>query len=78
MAFYIEYKDDTDTYHIKHKDACNHCKHKTGNSVAVMKKIELGGEIEYSIKFKKIVTLSQLTTFISCVDKYVIEIIERR
>ena len=37
MAFIIKYKFDTNTYQIKHANACEHCKHKTGNSLAVMK-----------------------------------------
>ena len=61
MAFMIKYQIDTNTYQIKHANACEHCKHKTGNSLAVMKVVlNDDGDTEYSLKFKEIISLSQL------------------
>tara|TARA_B100001113_G_C20535856_1_gene373761 strand:+ start:207 stop:446 length:240 start_codon:yes stop_codon:yes gene_type:complete len=79
MAFMVKYQIDTNTYHIKHSNACEHCKHKTGNSLAVMKVVlNNDGDTEYSLKFKEMVTLSQLKTLITYLDTYVAEVIEIR
>ena len=77
MAFLIEYQDDTSTYHIKHANACEHCKHKTGNSLAVMKNVlDDDGHAEYTIKFKEIVSLSQLQRLVPYIDDYIEDVIE--
>ncbi len=79
MAFIIKYKVDTNTYQIKHANACEHCKHKTGNSLAVMKVVlNDDGDTEYSLKFKEIISLSQLKSLVMYLDGYVTEVIEGR
>ena len=51
----------------------------TGNSLAVMKVVlNDDGDTEYSLKFKEIVTLSQLKTLVTYLDTYVAEVIEIR
>ena len=77
MAYMIKYQVDTNTYHIKHANACEHCKHKTGNNLAVMKIIlNDDSEKEYSLKFKEILSLSQLKNLITYLEQYVEEVIE--
>ena len=79
MEFIIKYKVDTNTYQIKHANACEHCKHKTGNSLAVMKVVlNDDGDTEYSLKFKEIISLSQLKSLVMYLDGYVTEVIEGR
>ena len=79
MAFMIKYQIDTNTYQIKHANACEHCKHKTGNSLAVMKVVlNDDGDTEYSLKFKEIISLSQLRNLVTYLDSYVTEVIEGR
>ena len=79
MAYMIKYQIDTNTYHNKHANACEHCKHKTGNSLAVMKVVlNDNGDTEYSLKFKEMITLSQLKTLTVYLDTYVQEVIEIR
>ena len=79
MAFLVKYQMDTNTFHIKHANACEHCKHKTGNNLAVMKVVlNDDGDREYSLKFKEIISLSQLKILITYLDTYVADIIEVR
>ena len=79
MAYMIKYQIDTNTYQIKHANACEHCKHKTGNSLAVMKVVlNDEGDTEYTLKFKEIVSLSQLKALTTYLDSYVDEVIEAR
>ena len=79
MAYMVKYQTDTNTYQIKHANACEHCKHKTGNSLAVMKVVlDDDGDTEYSIKFKEMLSLSQLKTLAIYLDTYVTEMIECR
>ena len=79
MAFIVKYQIDTNTYHIKHANACEYCKHKTGNNLAVMKVVlNDDGDTEYSLKFKEIISLSQLKTLVTYLDTYVAEVIEIR
>ena len=79
MAYMIKYQVDTNTYQIKHANACEHCKNKTGNSLAVMKVVlDDNGNTEYSLKFKEMISLSQLKTLTTYLDTYVEEIIEVR
>ena len=77
MAFAIKYQDDTNTYQIKHANSCEHCKHKTGNSLAVMKIVlNDDGTTDYTIKFKEIISLSQLHKLIPFIEQYVEEVVE--
>ena len=79
MAYMIKYQIDTNTYQIKHANACEHCKHKTGNSLAVMKVVlNDEGDTEYSLKFKEMISLSQLKALTTYLDSYVDEVIEAR
>tara|TARA_R110001583_G_scaffold6961_3_gene34815 strand:+ start:1006 stop:1251 length:246 start_codon:yes stop_codon:yes gene_type:complete len=79
MAYMIKYQADTNTYQIKHANTCEHCKNKTGNSLAVMKVVlNDDGDTEYSIKFKEMLSLSQLKTLTVYLDTYVDEVIEAR
>ena len=79
MAYMVKYQIDTNTYKIKHANACEHCKHKTGNSLAVMKVVlNDDGDTEYSLKFKEMVSLSQLKALVAYLDTYVAEVIEIR
>ena len=77
MAFIVEYQDDTQTYHIRHKDMCKHCKNKAGHSMAVMKVIlDDDGGIDYTIKFKEIVSVEMLRKLLPFIDQYIDEVIE--
>ena len=79
MAYMVKYQVDTNTYQIKHANTCEHCKNKTGNSLAVMKVVlNDDGDTEYSIKFKEMLSLSQLKTLTVYLDTYVDEVIEAR
>ena len=79
MAYMIKYQIDTNTYHIKHANACEHCKHKKGNNLAVMKVVlNDDGDTEYSLKFKEMISISQLKTLVTYLDTYVAEVIEIR
>ena len=79
MAYMVKYQIDTNTYQIKHANTCDHCKHKTGNSLAVMKVVlNDEGDTEYSLKFKEMISLSQLKTLTTYLDSYVDEVIEAR
>ena len=79
MAYMVKYQIDTNTYQIKHANSCEHCKHKTGNSLAVTKVVlNDDGDTEYSLKFKEMVTLSQLKALVTYLDTYVAEVIEIR
>jgi hypothetical protein len=77
MAFLIEYQDDTQTYYIKHKDMCRHCKNRAGHSMAVMKvAIDDDGDISYTLKFKEIVEVETLRRLLPFLDQYIDEVIE--
>ena len=77
MAFLIEYQDDTQTYHIKHKDRCKHCRNKTGHSLAVMKCIlDDEGRVDYTVKFKEIVSVDVLRRLLPYLDQYIEDVIE--
>ena len=77
MAFLIKYQDDTNTYQIKHANACDLCKHKSGNSLAVMKVVlDDDGATDYSIKFKEILTIGQVKKLIPYVEEYIQDVIE--
>ena len=77
MAYMIKYQVDTNTYQIKHANACVHCKNRAGNSLAVMKVVlDDDGKTEYSLKFKEMISLSQLKALITYLDSYVDEVIE--
>tara|TARA_R100000808_G_C2119897_1_gene131442 strand:+ start:373 stop:618 length:246 start_codon:yes stop_codon:yes gene_type:complete len=77
MGYMIEYKDETNTYQIKHSNACEYCKHKKGNSLAVMKVIiNDDGLTDYSIKFKEIISLNQMRQLTTYLDQYIEEVIE--
>ena len=79
MAYMVKYQADTNTYQIKNANTCEHCKNKTGNSLAVMKVVlNDDGDTEYSIKFKEMLSLSQLKTLTVYLDTYVDEVIEAR
>ena len=79
MAYMVKYQVDTNTYQIKHTNTCEHCKNKTGNSLAVMKVVlDDDGNTEYSLKFKEMISLSQLKTLVTYLDTYVAEVIEIR
>jgi hypothetical protein len=79
MAYMVKYQSDTNTYQIKHANSCDHCKHKTGNSLAVMKVVlNDEGQTEYTLKFKEIISLSQLKSVVAYIDQYVAEVIEIR
>lgn len=77
MAYMVKYQIDTNTYQIKHANTCEHCKNKTGNSLAVMKVVlDDNGNTEYSLKFKEMISLSHLKTLTAYLDSYVDEVIE--
>jgi len=77
MAYTIKYQVDTNTYQIKHANTCEHCKNKTGNSLAVMKVVlDDDGNTEYSLKFKEMISLSHLKVLTAYLDTYVDEVIE--
>ena len=77
MAYMVKYQVDTNTYQIKHANTCEHCKNKTGNSLAVMKVVlDDNGNTEYSLKFKEMISLSHLKTLTAYLDSYVDEVIE--
>lgn len=77
MAFIVNYQIDTNTYQIKHANSCEHCKHKTGNSLAVMKVVlDDDGNTDYTIKFKEIVSISQLKKLIPHIEEYIEDVIE--
>ena len=79
MAYMVKYQVDTNTYQIKHTDTCEHCKNRAGNSLAVMKVVlDDDGHTEYSLKFKEMVSLSQLKALTAYLDTYVDEVIEAR
>ena len=79
MAYMVKYQVDTNTYQIKHANTCEHCKNKTGNSLAVMKVVlDDDGNTEYSLKFKEMISLSQLKTLTTYLDTYVDNVIEAR
>ena len=79
MAYTIKYQVDTNTYQIKHANTCEHCKNKTGNSLAVMKVVlDDDGNTEYSLKFKEMISLSQIKVLTAYLDTYVNEVIEAR
>ena len=77
MAYMVKYQVDTNTYQIKHTNTCEHCKNKTGNSLAVMKVVlDDDGNTEYSLKFKEMISLSHLKVLTAYLDTYVDEVIE--
>jgi|TARA_R110000796_G_scaffold249259_1_gene376844 hypothetical protein len=77
MAYMVKYQMDTNTYQIKHATSCESCRNKTGNSIAVMKiVINDDGDTEYSLKFKEMISLSQLKTLTMYIEQYVDEVIE--
>lgn len=77
MAYVVKYQDDTNTYQIKHANSCEHCKHKSGNSLAVMKVvIDDDGNPDYTVKFKEILSLSQIRQLLPFLEQYVEEVIE--
>jgi hypothetical protein len=77
MAYMVKYQVDTNTYQIKHANTCEHCKNKTGNSLAVMKVVlDDDGNTEYSLKFKEMISLSHLKVLTAYLDTYVDEVIE--
>ena len=79
MAYTIKYQVDTNTYQIKHTNTCAHCRNRAGNSLAVMKVVlDDDGNTEYSLKFKEMISLSQLKALTAYLDTYVDEVIEAR
>ena len=77
MAYMVKYQIDTNTYQIKHANSCEHCKHKSGNSLAVMKVvIDDDGNPDYTVKFKEILSLSQIRQLLPFLEQYVEEVIE--
>ena len=77
MAYMVKYQMDTNTYQIKHATSCESCRSKTGNSIAVMKIVlNDDGDTEYSLKFKEMISLSQLKALTMYIEQYVDEVIE--